>query len=504
MKIVNVLVFLFLSSFLLTSCQKELDFGNFESTGTLTADSLSHDCYPSSVHGTYLVGTPLTDSNFIEVQINTTLTGNYSIVADSTTGNGYMFKGEGTFTGTGINTVRLYGSGTPRLPGTNSFIVRYNSVDSSFCIIDVTVLVGTGVNAQYTFAGAGGTCTGGGHGGLYMAGIPTTSSNVDTVSVNVTVLGNYSISTTTNNGVTFAASGAFTTLGIQNVVLIASGTPVAAGSIDFPVSGASQGCAFSITFDPLSPPAAFVLGGDPGSCTGAVLSGTYEATTATTGSNTLLIDVNVTTAGSYAITTNTQNGVSFSGSGLISAGTTQLVLTASGTPLAAGTFNYDIIVAGLTTTCTFSVPFTAAPSNYLTCSFDGGTTTSTFNDNLSAAITMSTQNTPILTIGGDNTSTSQSFGIEIQTATAVTSNTTYDVNMGANAVYLTATYTDAIPVDWTAVTIVGTTQNPVFSVHITSITPGVRVTGTFTGPLKEPDPGTATKTVTNGAFSIPL
>ena len=502
MKIVNVLVFLFLSSFLLTSCQKELDFGNFESAGTLNADAISHDCYPSSVHGTYLVNTALGDTNYIEVQINTTLSGNYSIQTDSS--NGYSFKGEGSFTGTGTNTVRLYGHGTPSLPGTNSFIVHYNSIDSSSCIIDVTVLAGAGVSAQYTFAGAGGTCTGGGHGGLYMAGIATTSSNTDTVSVNVTLLGNYSITTTSVNGISFSASGAFTTLGIQNVILIASGTPAAQGAFDFPLSGASQGCAFSITFDPLAAPATFVLGGNPGSCTGAVLSGTYEATTATTSSNTLLVDVNVSAGGSYSITTNTQNGVSFSASGLITTGTTQIVLYASGTPLASGTFNYNIQVSSSTTTCTFSVPFTAAPSNYFTCSFDGGATTSTFNDNLSAAITTSTQGFPILTFGGSNTTTNQDFSIEIQTATAVTSNTDYNVNMAASAVYLTAVYTDPAAVDWSAITDIVNTQTPAFTVHITTITPGVRVTGTFSGPVKEAAPGTNVKTITTGAFSIPL
>lgn len=502
MKIVNVLVFLFLSFFLLTSCQKELDFGNFESTGTLNADSISHDCYPSSVHGTYLVNTPLGDTNYIEVQVNTTLSGNYTIQTDSS--NGYSFKGEGSFTGTGTNTVRLYGTGTPTLPGTNSFIVRYNSIDSSFCIIDVTVLAGAGVSAEYTFAGAGGTCTGGGQGGLYMAGIPATASNVDTVSVNVTVLGSYSITTNSVNGISFSASGAFTTLGTQNVILTATGTPAAAGAFDFPLSGASQGCAFSVTFDPLAPPATFVVGGDPGACTGAVLSGIYEATTATTGSNTVLVDVNVTTDGSYSITTNTQNGVSFSASGLITAGTTQLVLYASGIPLAEGTFNYNILVAGATTTCSFSVPFTPAPSNYFTCSFDGGTTTTTFNDNLSAAISTSSQGFPILTFGGQLNSTGEGFSIEIQTATAITSNTDYDVNMASSAVYLTAVYTDASNVDWTAITDIINTQTPAFTVHITTITPGVRVTGTFTGPLKEPTPGTGVKTATNGAFSIPL
>ena len=85
--------------------------------------------------------------------------------------------------------------------------------------------------------------------------------------------------------------------------------------------------------------AKYSFDGGTGTCTGVTVSGNFTAGTAATSSNTATINVNVDSIGSYVISTNTVNGVSFSGSGeFISTGPQTVILTASGTPASAGTY----------------------------------------------------------------------------------------------------------------------------------------------------------------------
>jgi hypothetical protein len=58
--------------------------------------------------------------------------------------------------------------------------------------------------------------------GDYTKGVVLNSTNKVTVKVNVTTIGSYSISTTATNGMTFSASGAFSTTGVQTVTLTGS------------------------------------------------------------------------------------------------------------------------------------------------------------------------------------------------------------------------------------------------------------------------------------------
>ena len=81
-----------------------------------------------------------------------------------------------------------------------------------------------------------------------------------------------------------------------------------------------------------------------------------------------------------------------------------------------------------------------------------------------------------------------------------TNNTTYTVNQFMQSIILDAHYTDVAGVDYGATTD-GTTQSPAFSVTITTIS-AARVTGTFSGPLKN-NAGTII-TATAGTFDLPL
>jgi hypothetical protein len=118
----------------LFSCQKE---GSFElgqpSKGSLQSE-VSGACLPKTVAGAFITEKALTDSNYIEMEVNVTSTGPYTIVTDTI--NGYFFRATGVFGQTGINRIKLKGYGKPYTAGTDHFVVFY---DSSYCLQPVTV-----------------------------------------------------------------------------------------------------------------------------------------------------------------------------------------------------------------------------------------------------------------------------------------------------------------------------------------------------------------------------
>jgi hypothetical protein len=92
-------------------------------------------------------------------------------------------------------------------------------------------------------------CTGATVNGTYKQGTPLNAGNTITLPVTVTAIGGYSI-TGTINGMTFSASGTFTstTPSVQNVTLVAGTTsPTAAGTFNLPLTGGTAGCSVPIT-----------------------------------------------------------------------------------------------------------------------------------------------------------------------------------------------------------------------------------------------------------------
>lgn len=220
---------------------------------------------------------------------------------------------------------------------------------------------GSGV-ATFTLGGSPGSCTGFTLGGTYTAGTALTSGNTVTLTVNVTKAGTYTISTSTANGISFSKSGTFTATGSQTVTLTGTGTPTAAGASNYTVTAGSNNCTFSITATGGGGGAAVFTTGSAGACASFVPAGTYKAGTALSSGNTVVFSVNVTTPGTYSISTNTANGISFSGSGTFSStGTKTVTLTGTGTPTAATAATYT--VGGGTGSCTFSITPTAATPN---------------------------------------------------------------------------------------------------------------------------------------------
>ena len=103
--------------------------------------------------------------------------------------------------------------------------------------------------AAYTLD-SGGICMGATVSGRYVADTALSSKNTVAITVNVSVIGPYWITTNTVNGMSFNAIGTFTATGPQTVALTGSGTPTATGTADFTVTqgdGNGGGCTFSVT-----------------------------------------------------------------------------------------------------------------------------------------------------------------------------------------------------------------------------------------------------------------
>ena len=215
------------------SCQKEtsIEYGT-AAKGSL--QSSAGDCLPKTLAGTYAASKPLNDSNYIEVTVNVTTAGPYTIFTDTV--NGYAFKATGTFSNTGSNTVRLKGGGTPAIAGTDDFTVFF---DSSFC--DISVPVGG--------SGSGGTgCGTAVVQGAYTAGTAVAGTNTVTLTHTYATAGNYAVSTNTVNGYSFGPTSYTATAGSNTVTLTATGKPTAAGTNSFSIDfGDGQTCSFTVT-----------------------------------------------------------------------------------------------------------------------------------------------------------------------------------------------------------------------------------------------------------------
>jgi hypothetical protein len=204
--------------------------------------------------------------------------------------------------------------------------------------------------------------------GTYKVGAALVDTSTIQIQVAVTQTGPYTIKTDTINGYSFQASGNFTAVGSAAVVLKGTGTPIAAGINTFTVVYDSTSCEVPVTVQPATPgggggggggtTAVYTLSGTGANCLNYVVNGTYTQGTALTAVNTVRIELNVTTPGTYNITTNTVNGISFSGTGTLTAsGVQTVILTGSGNPTPAG--NPTFLVTGASGTCNF--PVTIAP-----------------------------------------------------------------------------------------------------------------------------------------------
>ena len=349
MKLLKWSLFLLLTAVGFTACQKELEGDNSGTAiGTFKKDAAG-DCFPVKVNGIYRVDSTLKTDNIVDVEVIVTSAGNFDIKSDTV--NGYSFSKSGN-AGNGPGTIRLRGSGKPIAAGTNTFTVKFGT---SSCTFDVTVVgASTGV-AVFTLGGAPGNCANFTVNGTYTNGVTLDATHSVSFTVDVSSPGTYTFSTANTSGFGFSGTGVFTGTGPQTISLMGSGTPNTSGPIVFsPTTGPST-CTFTVTVAPSGPgTAVYTLDGSPGNCSGAIINGTYTAGTTVTAANTVAVQVNVGTIGTYNITTNTNNGISFTKTGSFTiTGPQAVILTATGSPTVAGIFNYTVTAGAAT--CTFSV-----------------------------------------------------------------------------------------------------------------------------------------------------
>ena len=283
------------------------------------------------------------------ITANVTTAGTYSIATAAV--NGVTFAGTGTFASTGSQTVVLTATGTPTSATASPYTYTLATTPSCTFTRTVTDNSSGGTSVIGSITACNTTVT-----GSMVAG--TTVSGVSqTITVNVTTAGTYSIATAAVNGVTFAGSGTFASTGSQTVVLTASGTPTAATASPYSyVLNTTPSCTFTRTVTDPSSNGSSVIGSITACNT--TVTGTMSAGTTVSGVS-QTITVNVTTVGTYNISA-TMNGVTFAGTGTFaSTGSQTVVLTATGKPTVTGTNTFTL---NTNPTCSFSRSVNSSPS----------------------------------------------------------------------------------------------------------------------------------------------
>ncbi len=192
--------------------------------------------------------------------------------------------------------------------------------------------------------------------GTYVKGRELTPSNYLSIAVNVTKAGNYTISGTTSNGYNFYGTGVFLNTGVQTIQIAGQGTPlnIQTDNVSLTANGADITCTPPVSVNVLSPAGSYTM-----SCGSATVNGVYKVGTALTASNTITLPVNVSALGSYTITTNTVDGISFRGSGTFTAtGNQNVTLSGTGTPTSTTVKKMTITSdsqGGVSTTCSVNV-----------------------------------------------------------------------------------------------------------------------------------------------------
>jgi hypothetical protein len=192
--------------------------------------------------------------------------------------------------------------------------------------------------------------------GAYVAKKVLNDSNFIEVEINVLKAGSYTISTETINGYSFKATGNVTATGSNTIKLKGQGTPTSSGTNTFTVRFDTTFCYIQVVVLPEGNggTAVFTLQGSGSNCLDANIQGIYMKNTPVTINNKVVLKVNVTTIGTYSISTSTINGITFSGTGTFATtGVQTVTVNASGTPVNMG--NTVVTVAAGTSSCTFTL-----------------------------------------------------------------------------------------------------------------------------------------------------
>lgn len=132
-------VFILLATgIMMAACKKEPTVTASPAKGNLKSLT-SGDCNPLLVNGHYEKDSLLTTDNYIDIQVEITQTGTYSIATDTV--NAYYFTASGFATDPGTLDIRLVGAGRPyksNAPGTaDTFHIPF---DGQKCTAAIAVL----------------------------------------------------------------------------------------------------------------------------------------------------------------------------------------------------------------------------------------------------------------------------------------------------------------------------------------------------------------------------
>jgi hypothetical protein len=342
----------FLMMLFFIQCKKEYSYEG--GVADFTIVSVGGNC-TSVLSGSYHISVPLDQSNTVQLQIDVTSPGKFSIQTNST--DGMSFSTSGSLSDTGMQTLTLAGNGTPAKAGDFSFTPGVTPA----CDFNVTVTDSQVAVSDYTLTGAPNACANYQVNGQYTTGKNLEPDNFVAINVNVGALGDYAIHTDTLNGISFSASGTFTKTGPQIINLMGSGNPDQAGHLIFTPNGNNGSiCTFDVSVQNPGPPAVYVIESGQNLCIGTT-AGAYTAGTPLTAANTYTLQVYVEELGYFTIATKSVNGVYFYYSGQFTTKDVQTVtLQGYGTPTAVGDFTLTPEIIGPAplggTACDFTMP----------------------------------------------------------------------------------------------------------------------------------------------------
>ena len=190
--------------------------------------------------------------------------------------------------------------------------------------------------------------------GSYKAGNSLTDSNAVIVYIHLNKPGSVRILSDTVNGYSFSYNGVVKDTGNVTIELKGHGKPLRGGVNVLIIRMGSSECNASILVSDPSLPARYFLSGTGNSCISDSVYGVYIKGNATDTSNKIAVQINVVTPGAYNIHTDTVNGYSFSGNGMLTnTGINTVSLLATGTPLQIGMNTF--IVKADSSVCTLTV-----------------------------------------------------------------------------------------------------------------------------------------------------
>ena len=205
--------------------------------------------------------------------------------------------------------------------------------------------------------------------GTYIKGKLLTPSNSLSVPVTVSKKGIYSITATSANGYAFSASGEFMAAGSYTLTLNSLGTPAASSTSDLltflnnniDITHASK--KIGVNVDDVSPEY---------TCNCATIQkNSISLKTGQNAAGELVLEISApldAIGAKYNITTNTIDGVKFSGTGTLQGGNQRVYLTASGKPAKSGQHTFQISTNSTSpnaTTCSVNLSIAGRKINVL-------------------------------------------------------------------------------------------------------------------------------------------